>query len=124
MTIHVFRSLKTIAKRFAVLAVTVAMLFSLGQTSVLAVSSSNFDNEPIEVPGITEPVAGKNLSEMREQRREWQSKASALHDGDKNDPKSLGEAVNEKLNLDEITEGYDPQRESEKAHQRDPLGAR
>jgi hypothetical protein len=123
MVLHVFRSLKMLAKQLIVMIVSAVMLLGFTQAGALAVSSRN-TTEPVAVPGITEPVAGQNLDELKEQRREWQSRASSLHDRKNDEPDSLGEALNEKLNLEEITEGYDPERESEKAHQRDPLRSR
>lgn len=119
MTNHLFRSLKAITRRLTVLLITVVMLLSITQTVALAGSP---ETKPGFTPGITEPVPGQDIDELKEQRREWQSKASSLHDS-KDEPSSLGETLKKKLNLDEITEGYDPERESEKARQRDPLGS-
>ncbi|MBD1911666.1 MULTISPECIES: hypothetical protein [unclassified Leptolyngbya] len=123
MTTPVFQSLKAIAKRLTMLFVGVVMFLSLTQTAVLAASRA--DAEPVRVPGITEPIPGENLAEMREQRREWQSKASALHENKNDESESLGEAIKDKLNIDELEQGhYDPERELEKSLERDPLGSR
>jgi hypothetical protein len=123
MTTYFLHSLKIISKRFALLLVSVVMLLGLMQPAALA-ASSNAKAEPGFAPGITQPVPGEQIDQLKEQRREWQSKASSLHDARDNESDSLGETLKEKLNLDEITEGYDPKRESEKAYQRDPLGTR
>lgn len=126
MTTHVLCSLKAIAKRLTVLLVSVVLFLGLAQPSLAESTRAAVQAEtgPANVPGITEPVAGQNINELKEQRREWQSRASALHGMKDDEPESLGEVLNEKLNLDELSEGYDPQRETEKAYQRDPLGSR
>ncbi len=123
MTIDLLHLLKTMTKRLALLLVNVVMLLGLMQTAVLA-APSHIETEPGYAPGVTQPVPDENISELKEQRREWQSKASAIHSANDSEPTSLVEAVKEKLNLDEIKEGYDPERESQKAYQRDPLGSR
>ncbi len=123
MISQVFHSLQTLIKRLTILALSVVMFLSFMQTATVA--APRHDAEPGIAPGINQPVAGKDIDELRRQRNEWQSQASALHDRNNNDEdKSLGEVVKDKLNLDEITEGYDPERETEKAYQRDPLGSR
>jgi hypothetical protein len=126
MTTHVLCSLKAIAKRLTVLLVSVVLFLGFAQPSLAESTRAAVQAEtgPANVPGITEPVAGQNINELKEQRREWQSRASALHGMKDDEPESLGEVLNEKLNLDELSEGYDPQRETEKAYQRDPLGSR
>ncbi|MBI4780726.1 MAG: hypothetical protein HY785_05325 [Oscillatoriophycideae cyanobacterium NC_groundwater_1537_Pr4_S-0.65um_50_18] len=106
MTTHVSRFLKVITKQFVALLVTAIMLLSLAQTAVLAESSSS---ETVGIPGITKPISAENDSEAKEQRREWQNKTSNL-EGKANEPETLGE----KLNVEEITEGFDPEREAEK----------
>jgi hypothetical protein len=113
MTTPAFRGLKAIAQRLVVLLVSVVMLLSLAQTAVLA-STSSIETKPGSAPGITEPIPGENLSELKEQRREWQERASSSHDVKNNKGDSLGETLKEKLNLEEIKEGYEPQKESEK----------
>jgi hypothetical protein len=127
MTTYVLRSLKVIAKRLTVLLVSVAMFLGLTQPAALADSTRaaiRTETGAANVPGITAPVSGQNIEEMKEQRREWQSRASAMHGMKDDESNSLGETLNEKLNLDELSEGYDPARETEKAYQRDPLGSR
>ncbi|MBF2047957.1 MAG: hypothetical protein IGS54_11440 [Elainella sp. C42_A2020_010] len=121
MAINLSRWFKSAAKLLTLLCLSLVMLLSLAPTAVSAIPERS--ESPVAVPGITEPVAGQNIEELKAQRREWQSKASSIHE--QNDkPQSLGEAVNEKLNLDELTEGYDPERENQKAYERDPLGSR
>jgi len=120
MTNHVFRSFRAIAQRLTLLVATVIMFLSLTQTAALAVRGETL---PDGVPGITAPVPGEDLAELKEQRREWQSRASSLHDNP-DEPETLGESIKEKLNIDELEEGhYDPEREHEKALERDPLGS-
>lgn len=104
MAINVFHSFKAIVKRLAVLLVGVILFLSLTQSAVLAAASST-ETEPGAAPGITEPIPDENISEMKEQRREWQSKVSSSREAEKNEPSSLGETLKEKLNLDEITHG-------------------
>lgn len=113
MTTDVFHALKAIAKRLTVLLVTVVMLLSLTQTAVLA-ATTRAQAGSVAVPGSTKPMADEAINEKKEQRREWQTKASSLKDVQETKPNTLGETLKEKLNLDEITEGYDPERESEK----------
>ncbi|MBW4662077.1 MAG: hypothetical protein KME15_25755 [Drouetiella hepatica Uher 2000/2452] len=106
MTTHVSYFLKVVTKWLVALLVTAIMLLSMTQTAVLAESAPT---ETVGIPGITKPISAENDSETREQRREWQSKASNLK-GKANEPETLGE----KLNVEEITEGFDPEREAEK----------
>jgi hypothetical protein len=126
MTIHVFRPLKAIAKRLTGLLLGIVMFLGLTQPAFAESTRAAVQAETgrAVVPGITKPVAGQDIDEMKEKRREWQSRASAMHSMKDDDSRSLGETLNEKLNLDELSEGYDPQRETEKAYQRDPLGSR
>lgn len=126
MTMKVLRSLKTIAQRLTLLIMTVVMLLNLTQSPAFAVAD-RYEKDRVAVPGITEPASEQSIDELREQRREWQSRASAIHSAndEMEEPDSVGEAIGKKLNLDEIKQGhYDPQRETEKAYQRDPLGSR
>ena len=113
MTTSAFRALKTIAKRLTVLLVTVVMLLSLTQMAALA-GSSPTETKSGSTPSITEPVPGESISEKKEQRREWQNKASSLKDDKETKPGTLGGTLKEKLNLEEITEGYDPEKEAAK----------
>ena len=105
MTTYVFHSLKVITKRLVVLLISVVMLLGITQTAVLAASSPT---ETVGIPGVTKSISAENDSETREQRREWQNKASK--EGKINEPETLGE----KLNVEEVTEGFDPEREAEK----------
>ncbi|HEY9627323.1 MAG TPA: hypothetical protein V6C84_08480 [Coleofasciculaceae cyanobacterium] len=106
MTNHPPHFLKVVTKQLVALLVTAILLLGLTQTAVLAGSAPT---ETVGIPGITKPISAENDNETREQRREWQSKASNL-EGKANEPETLGE----KLNVEEITEGFDPQREAEK----------
>lgn len=106
MTTHVFHLLKAIVKRLVVLLVSVVMLLGITQTAVLA---SSAPTETVGIPSVTKSISAENDSETREERREWQSKASNV-DGRKNEPETLGE----KLNVEEITKGFEPEREAEK----------
>ncbi len=114
METHLFRSLQATVKRLTVLIVSVLLLFSLTKTAVLAATASPATESGI-APGIAEPVPGENISEMKEQRREWQSKASASRDVKDDESNSLGETLKEKLNLEEIVEGYHPEQDASPA---------
>ncbi|MBW4623243.1 MAG: hypothetical protein KME17_28280 [Cyanosarcina radialis HA8281-LM2] len=111
MTTYVFRSLKAIAKRLSLLLVTVVAILSLVQTAAIAASDSAETEAPV-APSITEQLADENVDEMREQRREWQSQVSSSDEAKNDESKPLGETLKEKLNLDEITEGYNPEKSS------------
>lgn len=111
METYLFRSLKAAVKRLTVLIVGVVLFFSVTQTAVLAATTSPVTESGI-APGIEEPVPGENISEMKEQRREWQSKASASRDVKDDEASSLGETLKEKLNLEEIVEGYHPEQDA------------
>lgn len=108
MTNYLLHSLKAIIKHFTVLLVSVVILLNLTQTAVMA--ANNPEKTRLGVPNITEPILDKNDSAMKEERREWQSKVSAVREDKKNIPDTLGE----KLNVDELEKGYDPAREAEK----------
>jgi Rieske Fe-S protein len=114
MKTHLFCSLKATVKRLTMLIVGVVMLLSLTQTAVLAASDSTATKSGT-APGISEPISGENINEMKEQRREWQSKASTSRDVKENETSSLGETLKEKLNLDEIIEGYHPEQDATSA---------
>jgi len=122
MRIHGLRSLRAIAQRLILFAVSLALFLGLTQPAALAAYRAETDTEG--VPGISAPVPGEDISELKEQRREWQSRASSLHDLSADEPETLGEELKEKLNIDELEVGhYDPEREHEKALERDPLGS-
>lgn len=104
-----FNSLKAIVTRVAVLLVGVVMLLNLTQTDVMAANSPDTQTR-LGVPNITESVRAADYSAAREKRREWQSRASSVRDDENNQPSTLGE----KLNVDELTEGYEPAREDAK----------
>lgn len=113
MKTHALRSLKVLAKRLTALLVSVVMLLSLTQTGVLAAASPT-QTESVDTPGVTEPIPGENINKLKEQRREWQGRTSSARDVEDDKGGSLGETLKTKLNLDEIIEGYDPQKEAEK----------
>lgn len=106
-----FNSLKAIAKRFVVLLAGVVMLLNLMQTAVMAANSPDSATKTrLGTPGITESIRDEDNSAAKEERREWQSKASSVREDKENTPSTLGE----KLNVDELAKGYDPEREAEK----------
>lgn len=107
--LHSFNSLKAIAKQCAILVVTVVMLLNLMQTAAMAANNAEAKTRP-ETSDVTEAVQDEDYSAAKEERREWQSKASSIRDSSKNTPDTLGE----KLNIDELSKGYDPDREAEK----------
>lgn len=116
MTRKLYLSLKTITKRLTVLFVTLVALFGFSQTAALAsptssslvalAASSRFAAQA-ESKGLKPVIPEEKLSEMREQRREWQNKATtqaaAAADAEKQSKGSAGELIKDKLNLDEIT---------------------
>jgi TolA-binding protein len=110
------RSLKALTKQLAALLVSLMIVLGLTQTAVFAASSpmkANSTELSGATPGITEPVSQEKVSEMQEQRREWQNEVSSARQTKTDEPSSFGEVLKEKLNLDEITEGYHPEEESE-----------
>lgn len=106
--LHSFNALWSIAKRFIVLLVSVGMLLSLSQPAALAAHSANpemqLESSQMEV------IPDELDSPAKEERREWQSEASSIREEEKNIPSTLSE----KLNLDELAKGFDPEREAEK----------
>lgn len=110
MATNLFHSVKAIARKLVMLVVGVVVIFSLTQTVALA-ASSQIQTKPGAAPGITEPLPNENIDELKEQRREWQSKVSAANN-EEDKSSSLGETLKEKLNLDEITEAYTSDNES------------
>jgi hypothetical protein len=103
MTTHGFQSLRAMVKRLAVLIISAVAFLSFTQTAAIA---STFRPAPnslvlLEIPEV---IPDQELSEKQEQRREWQSKASATQNVKDDSSESLGETLNEKLNLNEITE--------------------
>jgi hypothetical protein len=105
-----FNSLKAVVKHITVLVVSVVMLLNLTQTAALAANNSETKTPLDQVPGITETVLDQNNSAAKEERREWQSRASSVRENEENKPTTLGE----KLNVDELAKGYHPEREAEK----------
>jgi hypothetical protein len=103
-----FNTLKAIAKQLTLLLVSVVMLLSLTQTPVMAANSSDAGTR-LGAPG-TESVRSEDFQAEREQRREWQRRASSVREDEENKPSTLGE----KLNVDELAKGYHPEREAAK----------
>jgi hypothetical protein len=120
MTIGKFYlSLKAIAKRL-VLLVSVIVLLGFSQTAALASSTlpetESTPNALIALAASSrfaaqaeykdaEPfVSEDRLDDMKEKRREWQSKVSAAADNEKESVDSVEDIVKDKLNLNEITE--------------------
>jgi hypothetical protein len=118
MTTHkLYTSLKTIAKRLTVLFVTMVALFGFSQTAALAgpshgslialAASSRFAAQA-ESKDLKLVIPEEKLSEMREQRREWQNQATnnaaAAAEAKKQSKRSANESIKDKLNLDEITQ--------------------
>lgn len=102
-----FRSLKAIAKQLTALSLVLVMLLSFTQTPALAVSSHP---ETFTSAGDTEFVSDEKANEMKEQRREWQSRVSSSHDANRDKSNSSGKTAKKKLDLDEITDNYTPER--------------
>jgi Holliday junction resolvasome RuvABC DNA-binding subunit len=108
MRTHILRSLKTMVCWLSV--VSMSFVIILGFTQTAAAVAERYESKAISVPGITEPVAGRNIEELKEERREWQNRASSLQEAKANDePESLGEVLNETLNFEEIKAGYHPE---------------
>ncbi len=114
---HALHSIKSIIKRLAILLVSLVVFLSVAQTAVLA-ASSNLETKTIGAPGVTEPLPDEDIGEMREERREWQSKASASQSDKADKSSSLGEAVKDKLNINELVEGKDSDNKSENIYER------
>lgn len=104
-----FMSLKAIAKQVAVLVVSAVMVLNFAQPAAMAASNSDTQTR-LGAPNINGSVHAEDYSAAREKRREWQSRASSVREDQENTPTTLGE----KLNVDELSEGYDPSREAEK----------
>lgn len=118
---------KAIAQRLSLFLCIAVMMFSVAVAPALAVSVVSPSPTGV-APGIDAPIPGENLSQMKQQRREWQSKASALNevetnDAEQNESDSLGETLKERLNLEEIIEGYHPE-DAEKTTQQKIAGDR
>lgn len=115
-------SLRTVAKRLALVLMGAMVLFSFFHSPALANSitsrtesassqlvalaaSSRFAAQQ-EVAGQEMPIPDSKLQEMREKRREWQSEASAAANTDDEDQSgnAVENVVKNRLNLDEITE--------------------
>lgn len=123
---------KTVAKHLASVVFGVMALFGFSQTAALASHLSpntmplalSFkavatSNSPIalaassrfaadkEFEGQTPTISEQRLDKIREQRREWQSEASAAAAAELDNSTtkdSVGGAIKDKLNLKEITE--------------------
>lgn len=108
---YISRPLKTVVRWLNMLLISLVVILGFTQTA-LAVAE-RYDSKAIAVPGITEPIAGRNIDELKEERREWQNRASSSHDAQTDEPDSLSEVLNETLNLEEIKEGYHPEMDSD-----------
>ncbi len=106
---HAVNALRAIAKRLTVLMVSVVMLFNLTQTAAMAAPSSDTESQ-LEASDVTKPMDEASYSAAKEDRRQWQRKVSAIKEEQDNAPTTL----REKLNVDELSKGYDPEREAEK----------
>ena len=106
---HAFTFLKAIAKRVVVLLVSTVMLLGLTQPAAMAVNNYSETQTRLGAPSVpVEVVRDETRSEAQARRREWQSQASSM--AKKNEPNTSGE----KLNVEELVEGYEPSREAEK----------
>lgn len=122
MNTHIlFRSFQAIAKCSVALVMGVVMLLSTFQSSALAnttsletefsgsvqiarAASSRFAAQA-ESEGQESFISESKLDEMRAKRRDWQREASATaSEAETETEESVGEAVKDKLNLEEITE--------------------
>ena len=112
MTTRMLGSLKAIARRLTVLLVSVMVLLNITQTAVFAASPSS---ETVGIPGVTKSISDEDDTTAKEERREWQSKVSNI-DAKSKEPETLGE----KLNVDELQQGFDPEREAEKRSEPTP----
>ena len=108
LVFHAFNAVKAIARQLTLLLVSVVMLLSLTQTAAMAANSSDAGTR-LGAPG-TESVRSEDFQAEREQRREWQRRASSVREDKENKSSTLGE----KLNVDELAKGYQPEREAAK----------
>ena len=110
--------LRAIAKRLTVLAVSVGMLLGLAQAPVLAASQIGTHQIDTKMPldssqgadQMTDGIPAQLDSPAKEERREWQSEVSSVRE----DENAVPSTLSEKLNLDELAKGFDPEREAEK----------
>lgn len=112
---HISRWLKAALQGFSVLLITLVAFLGFKQTALAVAERYEAGTKSLSIPGITESVAGKNIEELKEERREWQNRASSSHDNKTDEPDSLGEVLNETLNFEEIKEGYHPEMGSDEA---------
>ncbi|MGG6297434.1 hypothetical protein ACQ4M4_23820 [Leptolyngbya sp. AN02str] len=105
-----FNPLLAIAKRLILLVVGVVMLLNLTQPAALAAKDTNAEAR-LGAPKVSHEFDNDDAYRAaKEERRQWQSKASSVRDEEENVPETIGE----KLNVDELAKGYDPEREAEK----------
>ena len=96
MKISVIQSLQQIAKKLALLMVSAVMFLGLLQPAVQA--------SPIPTEqSTTQAISPEELAQKRAERRAKQSRASQLADTEVK-ANSLGEVLEDKLNLEEIAE--------------------
>ena len=92
----VLASFRLMVKRFVLLFVGAALVFGMVQPAAVAVN-------PRDAVNVEKPLSASELSEKRAQRRAQQSQASKAADTEI-EADSLGEVLNDKLNLEEIAE--------------------
>lgn len=112
-------SLQFIAKRLVVMLVGSLILLGLAQPVLAAPAGSQLAaNLQLALAGSSRfaaqaeagpqesAISEDKLNEMREKRREWQSEASgeAAQEAEQEANSSFGEALKDKLNLEEISE--------------------
>ncbi|WP_416670466.1 hypothetical protein [Egbenema bharatensis] len=107
---YAFNSLKAIAKRVAVLLITVVMLLNFTQTAAMAANHSDTQTRLGQPNNVSSDAMPGKEPAARAARREWQSQASSVRESEENKPSTLGE----KLNVDELAKGYHPEREAAK----------
>lgn len=121
ITRNISATLKAITRRVFLLLAGGLIVFGLSHPAVLAVpqlgaesgisptlalaGSSRFAAQA-EAGSPESAISEDKLNEMREKRREWQSEASgeAAQEAQEEANDSFGEALREKLNLEEISE--------------------
>lgn len=95
MIAQLFTSFQRSISRFCILAVSFVLSFSLIQPVIYAASNNS--------PQVSEQISSIDLEQKKAERRAAQSKASrAANDEEK--AASIGDVINDKLNLDEIVE--------------------
>jgi hypothetical protein len=107
--LRTFNSLKAIVKPIAIFLVTIVMLLNL-MPSVAAAEDVPRSRTPLGTEGDIEEISDQDYEAAKEKRQEWQRKASSIRQKVENKPTTL----REKLNVDELAKGYQPEREADK----------